>query len=173
MKKYAGYIFLGIGVIAIVVALIYGTGGKGGTITNVDTAGFLKAQSEGAKALDVRTGTEYMDGHIPGAILIEEGTYAEALKDYPRDDAYIVYCRTGNRSSTVVNWMKSNGFTNIYHLNQGIVSWTGDVVQGIEPGEPNFSTGEQPPLVPADVSDIELIAPTDERAVLVQFSTTT
>lgn len=164
----------------MVIALVLGNSKSAVKIQNVDSAGLIAAQKKGATLLDVRTGVEYMDGHIAGAVLVEEGTYASALADATRDDAYIVYCRTGNRSSEVVNWMKANGFKNIYHLDRGIVSWTGELVPGIEPGTPDFDIEVAPePQAPQqgqanpDVSDIELIAPVDGKPVLVQFSTTT
>lgn len=145
-------------------------------VIDVDSTGLVEAQKAGAKLLDVRTKEEYVEGHIPGAELVAEGTYESVLADAPRDDAYIIYCRTGNRSTAVVNWMKDNGFTRIYHLVDGIVEWRGGFIVGEEPGAPDYTMpwlGEnQFDQGPSDVSDIPILAPIDERAVMVQFSTT-
>ncbi len=74
--------------------------------------------------LDVRTDEEFRDGHIGGAINIPVGELEGRLGELDRDDEMLVYCRTGNRSSTAVGILEENDFTKIYHMNKGIVAWT-------------------------------------------------
>jgi rhodanese-related sulfurtransferase len=74
--------------------------------------------------LDVRTDAEFRDGHIEGAINIPVGELEGRLGELDRDDEMLVYCRTGNRSSTAVGILEGNDFTKIYHMNEGITAWT-------------------------------------------------
>lgn len=83
--------------------------------------------------LDVRTVSEYEDGHIEGAILIPVQEIEDRLDELSKKDEILVYCRTGNRSSTAIDIMQADGFTKIYHMNRGITAW-------IDAGYPVVST---------------------------------
>jgi rhodanese-related sulfurtransferase len=83
--------------------------------------------------LDVRTVSEYEDGHIEGAILIPVQEIENRLDELSTKDEILVYCRTGNRSSTAIDIMLADGFTKIYHMNRGITAW-------IDAGYPVVST---------------------------------
>ena len=73
--------------------------------------------------LDVRTPSEFDDGHIEGAINIPVDYLAERLDELSKDDELLVYCRTGNRSARAVEILDDNGFTKIFHMNEGITGW--------------------------------------------------
>jgi rhodanese-related sulfurtransferase len=73
--------------------------------------------------LDVRTQGEYEDGHLEGALLIPIVELEGRLNELSKDKEILVYCRTGNRSSNAVNILEKNGFTKIYHMNNGINAW--------------------------------------------------
>ncbi|MQY83296.1 rhodanese-like domain-containing protein, partial [archaeon] len=47
--------------------------------------------------LDVRTPSEFDDGHIEGAINIPVDYLSGRLDELSKDDELLVYCRTGNR----------------------------------------------------------------------------
>ena len=74
--------------------------------------------------LDVRRQDEYDSGHIAGAILIPVDELGNRLAELSTSEELLIYCRTGNRSSNAVNILKSNGFTKIYHMKDGITAWT-------------------------------------------------
>jgi rhodanese-related sulfurtransferase len=78
--------------------------------------------------LDVRTPAEFSEGHIKGAMNIDmrEPGAMTRINALDKNAAYIVYCRTGNRSGTVVNTMVENGFKTIYHMTDGITGWNGN-----------------------------------------------
>ena len=76
--------------------------------------------------LDVRTQTEYDDGHIEGAINIPVEEIADRLSELSADDDILVYCRTGNHSGTAVRIMEENGFSKIYHMHEGISTWVSE-----------------------------------------------
>jgi len=76
--------------------------------------------------LDVRTASEFADGHIAGALNIDVNlaSFRNEMEKLDNSDTYLVYCRTGNRSRNAIAIMREVGFTRIYHLKNGIVEWT-------------------------------------------------
>lgn len=73
--------------------------------------------------LDVRTASEYEDGHIEGAVNIPVQELSSRLDELSNEDELLVYCRTGNRSAQAVDILQDVGFTKIYHMNAGITGW--------------------------------------------------
>ena len=75
--------------------------------------------------LDVRTAPEYHAGHLKGSINLDirSPAFAEELDALDRDKAYLIYCRTGVRSSRAVAIMRSLGFKELYDLAGGLVGW--------------------------------------------------
>ncbi len=75
--------------------------------------------------IDVRTPEEFNDGHIEGAINIDyyQPAFSEEISSLERDKTYFIYCRTGNRSSSVRDLMEELEFKEIHHLSDGIVGW--------------------------------------------------
>ncbi len=73
--------------------------------------------------LDVRTVSEYESGHLEGAINIPVEELSQRLSELNPSDEILVYCRTGNRSTSAVRILKSNGFEKLYHMDGGITAW--------------------------------------------------
>ncbi len=75
--------------------------------------------------LDVRTSGEYQSGHIVGSILIPLQDLESRFGELPQDQgrAIVVYCRSGNRSSTAGDMLSRRGFGNVYNVLGGIYSW--------------------------------------------------
>lgn len=86
-------------------------------------------QEPAAIILDVRRPDEYQAGHIPGAINIPNETIgSEALPQLPdKDQAILVYCRSGNRSKQASEKLAALGYTQVLEFG-GILDWTGQVV---------------------------------------------
>lgn len=86
-------------------------------------------QERGGKAdfvvLDVRTLEEFASGRLPGAanVDIQVPRFQNRLAALDRGKTYLVYCRTGNRSTRAVRVMKSLGFQSVYHMTEGILRW--------------------------------------------------
>lgn len=81
--------------------------------------------------LDVRTASEYVDGHIPKSInianeLISEETTKDLLKD--KDKLIMVYCRSGNRSKQASEKLVELGYTNVVEFG-GVNTWGGEIVK--------------------------------------------
>ena len=75
--------------------------------------------------LDVRTPQEYASGHLEDTINIDYNsrTFQESLATLDKDKTYLLYCRTGNRSSKAFEIMKDMDFKKIYHMKSGVVTW--------------------------------------------------
>jgi len=87
------------------------------------------AGDDGFVILDVRTPAEFNAGHLSanGArvlnIDVSSPGFTERLGQLDREDRYLVYCRTGNRSQAAVERMEDMGFGWIYHMDRGVVAW--------------------------------------------------
>lgn len=73
------------------------------------------------KFLDVRTPEETAEGVINGAIKIDfrGDKFEEKLDQLDKEKSYIVYCKSGGRSSKTAEIMKQTGFKSIYNLEGG------------------------------------------------------
>lgn len=69
----------------------------------------------GTVVVDVRTGAEFAGGHLAGAINIDlrGSDFETRIADLPRDGRYLVYCASGNRSSSAVATMADLGFAEV------------------------------------------------------------
>lgn len=72
--------------------------------------------------LDVRTPEEFRAGHMNGH-LIPLAELAERVDEIPRDRLVVIHCRSGMRSQTALNFLKSLGYTQIKNLIGGIEAW--------------------------------------------------
>jgi len=65
--------------------------------------------------IDVRGPDEVAEGAIVGATVLDfnAGEFQAKIGGYDRNAAYLVYCRSGNRSGQAVAIMKELGFTDV------------------------------------------------------------
>lgn len=79
----------------------------------------------GLVVLDVRTPEEVAEGTLPGAVAIDfySPDFAAQVAQLDRDVPYLVYCRSGSRSAQATRIMTDLGFTQIWELDGGILSW--------------------------------------------------
>ncbi|MCB0216836.1 MAG: rhodanese-like domain-containing protein [Chloroflexi bacterium] len=97
-----------------------------GTDNEVDVATTAALQaSGGALLIDVREPSEYAEGHIPGITLIPMGEVQDRLAELPRDQPVILTCRSGNRSATVAEFLRGQGYDQVYSMQGGILAWEG------------------------------------------------
>ncbi len=73
------------------------------------------------RVIDVREPAEFTGelGHIPGAELVPLATLESAAKDWPRDEALVVACRSGARSTKAAITLVGMGFTHVTNLDGG------------------------------------------------------
>lgn len=75
--------------------------------------------------LDVRTAAEFAEGHIQGAVLIDQGQsdfMEKAKATLPTDKTIAVYCRSGRRSANAAGRLADAGYKCV-NLKGGIMAW--------------------------------------------------
>ena len=75
--------------------------------------------------LDVRTQSEYVSGHIYGAVWIPHTELEERIGELTEHENHkiIVYCRSGVRSEIASEILDSYNFTEVYNMLGGIQAW--------------------------------------------------
>lgn len=106
-------------------------GGDTATATGVELVGATDAYDITTNppadlvVLDVRTPEEFAEGHLADATNIDfyETSFGDNLAELDKDVPYVLYCRSGNRSGTTAELMRDLGFTEVYEVDGGILSW--------------------------------------------------
>ena len=75
--------------------------------------------------LDVRTRKEFDAERIAGAVMVDyrSPSFRDQMAKLDRSKSYLVYCRTGNRTSGAVKVMRELGFPNVFVFPGGITKW--------------------------------------------------
>lgn len=77
--------------------------------------------------LDIRTLEEYQQGHIQNASQVDfyqTEAFLETLDNLDKNKKYLIYCRSGNRTSQALQLMRDKGFKHVWDLDSGINAWT-------------------------------------------------
>lgn len=93
---------------------------------NVDVVEFKKLKTQPKTVvLDVRTPQEKSEGAVPGAQQIDFFTpnFKKKVDQLDKSKTYLVYCRSGNRSTKACKIMDDLGFEKLYNLSGGIMAW--------------------------------------------------
>lgn len=78
--------------------------------------------------LDVRSPKEYATRRVPGAKLVPLDELDKRLVEVPlAAEKVIVYCAAGERSRVACDFLSQRGYTNLYHLREGLQGWQGPV----------------------------------------------
>ncbi len=97
-----------------------------GNFKNTDVNGFAELIADSSVViLDVRTAAEFAEGHIQGAILIDQGQsdFVEKAKSaLPIDKKIAIYCRSGRRSANAAGKLADIGYKCV-NLKGGIIAW--------------------------------------------------
>ena len=81
--------------------------------------------------IDIRTPREFASGHIPRAVNIDfnsprfDTNLRLFAENHDPETPWLLYCRTGNRSTAALPTIQTYFSGRIYHLDKGIVLWPG------------------------------------------------
>ena len=75
------------------------------------------------KIIDVRANSEYNEGHIKGAVHIHLGMLNKHLNELNKEQPVVVYCVSGDRSSTAGSILQKAGFRSVKNLTGGFNAW--------------------------------------------------
>lgn len=93
---------------------------------DADVNGFAELIADtNVVVLDVRTASEYAEGHIERAINIDfkQDVFLEKAKaTLPTNKTIAVYCRSGKRSANAADMLSAEGYK-IVNLKGGIIAW--------------------------------------------------
>lgn len=116
----------------IAVALVSGAmlvwpllrrGAGGPSVNTLEATQLINRQD--ALVLDVREQAEYAQSHILNSRGLPLSQIEARIGDIEKfkDKPVIVYCATGNRSSTAAAVMRKRGFSNVVNLSGGFAAW--------------------------------------------------
>lgn len=83
----------------------------------VDVATARRLVAEGARVVDVRTPSEYAQGHVPGAVNVPFDELARRAAEVgPPGEPVVLYCRSGRRSAIAAETLRGLGYGKVYDL---------------------------------------------------------
>ncbi len=98
-------------------------------LATMEAAALLNNPTERSQMvlLDVRTSTEFAKRRIPGATLIPveqlDARYKTELPSTAK--SILVYCEEGDRSRLACEFLRRQGWPNVYSLRGGLADWPG------------------------------------------------
>lgn len=83
-------------------------------------------ESGKAMLIDIREPQEHADGVASGAKLLPMRQLAARLAEIPNDPKrpVLLICRTQNRSSATLKFLREKGYTNVRFVQGGMSEWT-------------------------------------------------
>jgi sulfur-carrier protein adenylyltransferase/sulfurtransferase len=85
------------------------------------------SRGEPISLIDVREPFEFEIARIGDAKLIPLGTVPECLDEISRDKQTVLFCKSGVRSASAIEFLRSRGFDNLLNLEGGIDAWREEV----------------------------------------------
>lgn len=89
----------------------------------------IENQNNNIELIDVRSYIDYEEEHIPNAKNIFAGYIEDNIDSLMNSKKKVVYCQSGNRSSTAASTLMSKGVINVINLTGGFSSWEMESVQ--------------------------------------------
>jgi sulfur-carrier protein adenylyltransferase/sulfurtransferase len=77
--------------------------------------------------VDVREPYEYQIARIPNTVLIPMNEVPSRLSELPRDREIILHCRSGKRSQDILEYLQTQGYTNLKNLKGGVLAWSEEI----------------------------------------------
>ena len=103
---------------------------------NMDVNEFAELTEDSCVVLlDVRTASEFAEGHLAGAINIDQGQsdfMEKAKAALPTDKKIAIYCRSGRRSANAAGRLAAEGYLCV-NLKGGIIAWKEDGKPTVKP----------------------------------------
>lgn len=101
-------------------------------LKNLSAAEFeneIKQYGKSIQLIDVRELHEFRQNRIIGAVNIPLSQFKQKLSDISKDKAVYLYCHSGMRSKQAGRILRNNGYTQINHLNGGMLAWKGPITK--------------------------------------------
>lgn len=79
--------------------------------------------NDDVQIVDVRGATEFVAGHVDGAINVFVGTFSDHLAQFSKDKQIVIHCQSGDRSAIAHSILARNGFLNVKNYAGGMKEW--------------------------------------------------
>ncbi len=121
MKKLLIFAFILSGILSI--SCVDDTQGEVNVVSPEEMQSLLK--TDNVQLVDVRTASEYTQGHIEFAqnIDFKSPTFNDDIRMLDKDKPVLLYCHKGGRSAKCAQKMLDAGFKKIYDLEGGFSKW--------------------------------------------------
>ena len=94
------------------------------SLSAVEAEQRLQESDDDAPVLvDVRERNEWDEVHIPGAVHLPLSGIAEGYSSIPQGRPLILQCASGKRSLVAAEFLRSNGYTDVTNMSDGIIGW--------------------------------------------------
>lgn len=78
---------------------------------------------EDAVIVDVRDPDSFAQGHMPGALHLDNHSVAAFIQQADMDTPTVVVCYHGHASQSAAAYLHSQGFERVYSMNGGFTEW--------------------------------------------------
>jgi hydroxyacylglutathione hydrolase len=95
------------------------------TIPQITVSELAARPGNGAVLLDVRGESEWLGGHLPGAVLIPLPELIDRMQEIPEGRPVIVACQSGSRSAIAASLLRAYGRSEVTNLAGGFSAWVG------------------------------------------------
>jgi rhodanese-related sulfurtransferase len=94
-------------------------------VQEIDVDQLAERLAEGARLVDVREPDEYVEAHVPGAVLVPLGTVPEHVDAFTGGGTTYVICRSGARSMRACEHIAGLGLDDVEVVNVagGTLAW--------------------------------------------------
>jgi rhodanese-related sulfurtransferase len=79
-----------------------------------------------AVLIDVREQDEFDEVNLSGK-LIPMSEFQERFPEIPKEGTVYLYCRTGRRSRSALDFLKTKGYSNCMNVTGGIIAWLNEI----------------------------------------------
>ena len=95
------------------------------TISQQELLTLMATPASNTIVLDVRTPSEFAQGHIKGAINISHDQINDNLSKIIgyKNQTVVVHCRSGRRAVSAENTLRAAGFSDLRHLDGDMNGW--------------------------------------------------
>jgi len=90
---------------------------------SVDKAKERLSSNSDLALLDLRGPSEIRSGKIEGALEVSDQLGNEILSKWPKTREIIIYCQHGEQSLRAVQYLRQQGFQQVYSLKGGLSAW--------------------------------------------------
>ncbi len=115
------WLLVAVGALAVVV-FFASRASADGAVSPAEAASMIKDKKD-LQLIDVRTPSEYADGHLAKAKLIPLQELENRLSEIDKSKPILLYCRSGHRSGNALKMLVAKGYTQAKHIEGGISAW--------------------------------------------------